>query len=160
MSEFFIRLISSDDEARAGAEIMASTDPWLRLGRTFEHTYRTVSNPTFERCVAIVGGKVARIVLLAINLPLINGYVAALAVGAEFRNAGVGSKLLRFAEERIFEKSPNVFLCVTSFNIDAQRFYARHGYAQVGLLKDYDVPGVDEFLMRKTRGAWAGFGAK
>jgi ribosomal protein S18 acetylase RimI-like enzyme len=59
---------------------------------------------------------------------------------------------MAFAEERIFQEVPNVFLCVSSFNQEAQRFYARLGYEQVGELKDYVVRGHSEFLMRKTIG--------
>jgi ribosomal-protein-alanine N-acetyltransferase len=152
-----IRPIASDSEARAAAQIMASTDPWLTLGRTFEHTYRAVSNTHFERHVALADDKVIAVMLLASEIPLARGYIAALAVAEGHRNGGIGAEMLRFAEDRIFKVSPNVFLCVTSFNVHAQRFYTRHGYEQVGLLKDYDVPGIDELLMRKTKGPWSTF---
>ena len=65
---------------------------------------------------------------------------------------GVGRRLLAFAEERIFRESPNVFLCVSSFNAGARRLYLRLGYELIGELKDYIVRGHSELLMRKTRG--------
>ena len=70
----------------------------------------------------------------------------------ERRKQGIGSKLMAFAEERIFREAPNVFLCVSSFNKEAQRFYIRLGYEQIGELKDYVVKGHSELLMRKTTG--------
>jgi len=57
-----------------------------------------------------------------------------------------------FAEERILRQSPNVFLCVSSFNHRAQTFYERLGYQRVGELPDFLVQGQAEILMRKTRG--------
>jgi ribosomal protein S18 acetylase RimI-like enzyme len=160
MAPVSIRLIASDVDARAAARIMASTDPWIALGRTFEQTYRAVTNPQAEGYVAVADGEVVGVVLLAVNVPLINGYIGALAVAADYRNRGVGSRLLAFGEERILRASPNVFLCVSSFNTEAQRFYARHGYAQVGLLENYVLPGKHELLMRKTTGAWSMFNAE
>jgi ribosomal protein S18 acetylase RimI-like enzyme len=60
--------------------------------------------------------------------------------------------MMEFIEDRIFKISKNVFLCVSSFNKEARKFYLKHGYQNVGLLKDYIVKGHDEILMRKTTG--------
>jgi ribosomal protein S18 acetylase RimI-like enzyme len=57
-----------------------------------------------------------------------------------------------FVERRIFTKYSNVFLCVSSFNSIAQKFYKKLGYQIVGVLKNYLVEGHDEILMRKTTG--------
>ena len=57
---------------------------------------------------------------------------------------------MEFIENEIFPTNKNLFLCVSSFNPDAQRFYTRLGYEQIGVLKDYLVEGHDEILMRKT----------
>jgi hypothetical protein len=71
--------------------------------------------------------------------------------------AGLGTRLIGFAEERIFREWPNVFLCVSSFNPDARRLYERLGYQAIGTLTDYIVAGCDEILMRKTRGPLDGY---
>jgi ribosomal-protein-alanine N-acetyltransferase len=57
---------------------------------------------------------------------------------------------MAFAEERIFSETPNVFICVSSFNKFTQRFYERLGYEVVGELKDYIISGHSEILLRKT----------
>jgi ribosomal protein S18 acetylase RimI-like enzyme len=101
--------------------------------------------------VAMIGDAVAGFVIVNLGGPL-RGYVQTLGVLPEWRKQGIGAKLMAFAEERIFQEVPNVFLCVSSFNKEAQRFYARLGYEQVGELKDYVVRGHSEFLMRKTTG--------
>jgi len=64
---------------------------------------------------------------------------------------------MRFVEQRILRDTPNVFLCVSSFNDGAQRFYGRLGYEVVGELRDLIVPGHAEILMRKTTGPYTEF---
>ena len=80
------------------------------------------------------------------------GYIQTVCVAAEERGRGLGARLVAFAEERIFRESPNVFLCVSSFNPGARRLYERLGYAVVGELTDYIVRGHSEILMRKSIG--------
>jgi ribosomal protein S18 acetylase RimI-like enzyme len=78
-------------------------------------------------------------------------------VAPEARGQGLGTELLRWAEARVFGEQPNLFLCVSSFNPDARRLYERLGYQTVGVLEDFLVAGLDEILMRKTRGPLLGF---
>jgi predicted GNAT family acetyltransferase len=85
------------------------------------------------------------------------GYVQTICVRAEERGRGLGTRLLEWVEARICRESPNVFLCVSSFNESARRLYERLGYAAVGTLDDYIVRGHAEVLMRKTRGPWREF---
>jgi len=65
--------------------------------------------------------------------------------------------LVAFAEERILRISPNIFMCVSSFNQGARRLYQRLGYTVVGELSDYIVQGHSEILLRKTLGPLAEF---
>jgi ribosomal protein S18 acetylase RimI-like enzyme len=85
------------------------------------------------------------------------GYIRTVAVHADWRSHGLGRRLVWFAEERIFRDSPNVFLCVSSFNPRARALYERLGYEPVGELRDYIVRGHSEWLMRKTLGPLAEF---
>ena len=57
---------------------------------------------------------------------------------------------MAFAEKRIFNDAPNVFIYVSSFNKGAQKLYRRLGYRAVGQLKDYIIPRHSEILLRKT----------
>jgi len=50
----------------------------------------------------------------------------------------------------------NVFLCVSSFNQGALRFYEREGYEKVGELRGYIIPEHSEFIMRKRQGPLIG----
>lgn len=76
-------------------------------------------------------------------------YIASVAVAAEARGQGVGSQMLRFAE-RHFHGREHLFLLVSSFNRQAQELYRRHGYEQVGELKDYCVAGYAELILHKA----------
>ena len=158
MPDITIRRVTSDDDARACADIMASTDPWITYGRTRENTFVTVSNPQAESYAAIsAGGEIVGVVVIALRVPLIRGYICGLAVKPTHRNRGIGTQLLRYAEARVFRESPNVFLCVTSFNTNAQRLYARLGYQKIGEITDFAIPGAHEHLLRKTLGPQSTF---
>jgi [ribosomal protein S18]-alanine N-acetyltransferase len=74
-----------------------------------------------------------------------NGYSQAVCVGPQWRNKGIGSRLLAFAEERIFSETTNVFICASSLSENTLRFYERLGYEVIDELKG------SEFLLRKSR---------
>ena len=73
-----------------------------------------------------------------------SAYVQLIGVRPGARGGGVGRALMEFAEAHA--QSRKVFLRVSDFNTDAQRFYARLGYTQVGNLDDYVVKGVSELI--------------
>ena len=150
--DVLIRALRDDSEAQNCADLMASTDPWITLGRTREDTYQVVTNPAAHTFAADIDGRIAAVVVIAQNVPLLGGYIMTLAVAPAYRNCGIGKRLLAFAEDLIFRDSPNVFLCVSSFNHDAQRFYERGGYERIGELKNFIIEGAGEILMRKTLG--------
>ncbi|MGH9399606.1 MAG: GNAT family N-acetyltransferase [Thermoanaerobaculia bacterium] len=133
------------------ARVMAASEPWITLGRGFEASGKMLSDVTRERYVALLGEERAGFLILNMGGAL-PGYIQTVCVAPEFRGSGLGTQLVRFAEERVFRDSPNVFLCVSSFNQGARRLYERLGYLPVGELSDYLVTGHSELLMRKTIG--------
>jgi ribosomal protein S18 acetylase RimI-like enzyme len=151
MKELEIGRLNGDAEARACAGMMASSDPWLFFGRTFEQCLARVTNPAGEVWVARSDGKPLGFIILLLEGAFV-GYIQIVVVAAEARGSGVGSRLVAFAEERIFRQFPNVFLCVSSINPRARHLYERLGYTLVGELDDYLVRGYSEFLMRKSVG--------
>ena len=144
-----IRKLQRDDEVHQCAQMMANSEPWITLRRTYEDSVNILRNSSKEIYIAAIGDKVAGFTILDMNGGF-RGYIQTVAVMPEWRNQGIGSRLIRFAEERIFRDFPNVFMCVSSFNKNAQRLYARLGYERVGELKDYVVAGHSEILLRKT----------
>ena len=146
-----IEPLRDDNDARACAAMMCATDPWLVLGRLYDDCLRVVTDPTCETYVAREDGTVRGFIIINMRGAFV-GYIRTVCVAAEARGSGLGSQLVAFAEERIFRETPNVFLCVSSFNVRARALYERLGYEVAGELKDYIVRGASEILMRKTIG--------
>jgi ribosomal protein S18 acetylase RimI-like enzyme len=70
-------------------------------------------------------------------------------VRKELARAGVGAALMRSIEEAAVKVSREIFLLVSDFNTDAQRFYQRQGYQQIGAIPGYVLPDVTELLYWK-----------
>jgi ribosomal protein S18 acetylase RimI-like enzyme len=136
--------------------MMSTSDPWIFFGRTFEQCLDRVTNPAGEVWVARKNGIARGFIILVLQGAFV-GYIQVVCVAADARSSGVGSRLVAFAEERVFRQFPNVFLCVSSINPRARQLYERLGYSLVGELDDYLVRGYSEFLMRKTVGPLAEF---
>ena len=145
-----IHSLQPDAEAEACARMMVASDPWKTLGATYERCLSVVRAPQQEVWVA-GDDEPAGFIIVIMTGPFI-GYIRIVCVAPGQRGGGVGTELIRFAEERIFRDSPNVFLCVSSFNTRARALYERLGYERVGELRDYLVRGASEILMRKTVG--------
>lgn len=154
-----IRRVASAEEAAECARIMSSSEPWLTLGRTYDKAFNLVNDPARETYVAVDENGVQGFVIISLQ-GAFTGYIQTVAVSPNARGQGIGTRLIHFAEQRMFEVSPNVFMCVTDFNTDAQRLYERLGYERIGELKDYIVRGHSEFLLRKTNGPLSEFQPK
>ena len=135
---------------------MASSEPWITLKRDAGSALAVLSDRAKELYVAERGGDRVGFVLIDMRGTLA-GYIQSLYVAPQARSSGVGSVLMRFAERRIFAEQPNVFLCVSSFNESAMRFYRREGYVQVGDFQDFIIAGASEILLRKSTGPKLGF---
>lgn len=153
-----IRPMRVPDRAWA-AELMATSDPWLTLGRHRADALALLRDRRKQCFLVRCDGERAGFLVLDLNGPL-GGYVQTIGVAPEMRGRGLGTAALAWAERRIFQKHRNVLLCVSSFNRGAQRLYRRLGYAVVGRLRDYVVEGHDEILLRKTLGPLSLFTAK
>jgi ribosomal protein S18 acetylase RimI-like enzyme len=146
-----IRALAGEEEARRCAEMMCSTEPWITIGRTFDASLKILRDATREVYVADNEGRVEGFIMLNMRGAFV-GYIQTVCVDSSARGAGLGTRLVEFAEERIFAETPNVFLCVSSFNPRARQLYERLGYELIGELKDYLIRGHSELLMRKTIG--------
>lgn len=77
-------------------------------------------------------------------------YLKLLLVAEGDQDAGLGARLLAVAEARAREGANHLALLVTTDNLEARRFYERHGYRHVGDLPGFAAPGLDEALYVKT----------
>lgn len=144
-----IRQLRGADEVHLISEFMANSEPWVTLKRTYEESVRMLNDPIREVYVAEMSRDVAGFAILQMKGAFV-GYIQTVGVFPNWRDRGIGSRLIQFAEDRIFSEAPNAFICVSSFNEGAHRLYERLGYKVVGELTDYIIPGHSEVLMRKT----------
>lgn len=146
-----IRGFQTPDERSSAACLMMKTDPWKTFGRSYQQCLDAVSNPQKEAYGAFLEENLLGLLVLDLTGPL-KGYLQAVCVDKAARGSGLGSQLIRFAEERVFSVSPNCFLCYSDFNSSVRPIYEHLGYEEVGVLREYMIPGHDEILMRKTIG--------
>lgn len=151
MDTLAIRPLTADGEAEMCAALMASSEPWITLKRDYEASLRFLQDSSRERFVAYYADRLAGFLILNLKGAFV-GYIQTVCVVPAFRGQGLGSALIGFAEKRIFDEHPNVFMCVSSFNHSARRLYERLGYTPIGELADYVVSGHSEILLRKTTG--------
>jgi [ribosomal protein S18]-alanine N-acetyltransferase len=154
-----ITRLGSAAEAQACAQLMAESEPWLTLGRSYADSLRIVQDPTREVYIARAEAGLAGFLILRMTGAFV-GYIQTICIHPARRGRGLGTRLVEFAEHRILEESPNVFLCVSSFNRDAWRLYERLGYQVIGELTDYIVQGHSEILLRKSIGPLTTFPRK
>ena len=153
-----IRALERDDEARACARMMATSEPWITFGRSFEESFDLVCDASREVYVALPldSSEVAGFVIVEMRGTFV-GYIRSVAVREDWRGRGLGARLIGFAEARILREHPNVFLLVSSFNGRAKALYERLGYETIGELRDYVVRGQSEWLLRKSISPLADF---
>jgi ribosomal protein S18 acetylase RimI-like enzyme len=135
---------------------MAAGDPWRTLDMDAAACRAGFDGPCKEVYVARWNGEPAGLAILQV-CGSFDGYIQILFIAEAFRGRGLGKEILTFCEQRIFGRSPNVFICVSGFNSRALRFYEAAGYTVVGTLNDFIKKGFDELLLRKTVGPRLGY---
>ncbi|WXG44497.1 MAG: ribosomal protein S18-alanine N-acetyltransferase [Promethearchaeati archaeon SRVP18_Atabeyarchaeia-1] len=88
------------------------------------------------------------------RLPPQRGHLLNIAVDEDRRSQGVGSILLKAADDYVSGMGVNeIFLEVQTTNSNARRFYANRGYKETGkILRDYYPRGGDAVIMKKRLG--------
>jgi ribosomal-protein-alanine N-acetyltransferase len=156
LMETTIRPIQGREEIDVCARMMAGSEPWITLQRDYDASVQTLTSPGKEVYVAADGRQILGFIILNMQGGF-TGYIQSIGVAPEWRSRGIGRRLVAYAEERIFREAPNVFICVSSFNAGAQRFYRSLGYEAIGELTDFVVRGHSEILLRKTIAPWREF---
>lgn len=78
-------------------------------------------------------------------------YIHIIAVKSENRSQGIGRILLKFVEDKYFEKYSKLFLVVADFNLDAKSLYERLGYNTIGDIPNLYRQGITETLMMRSK---------
>ena len=137
------------------AGMMVKTDPWITLEIDIDHCLNAFYGPFKEVWVVQIEKEIAGFVILQMS-GTFKGYIQTICIDEAFRGQGIGKRLLQFCEERILEISPNIFICVSSFNKGAIRLYEEFGFKLVGELDNFVKEGFTELLLRKTFGPMMG----
>jgi ribosomal-protein-alanine N-acetyltransferase len=141
------------------AMMMAQSDPWITLGMNYELCLKAFEGPLKEIYVIEKEKEITGFVIIQTG-GTFKGYIQTLCISEAYRGKGLGEKLLQFCEDRILKISPNVFICVSSFNKGAIKLYYKFGFKLVGELNDFVKEGFTELLLRKTFGPIVGFKIK
>lgn len=148
MSELIIELTTNESDLTYCARLMSESEPFASLKIDFEKSQLAMRGDYKEVYLAKVDNVIAGFVVVQFY-GVLRGYIQTICVVPDYRRKGIGSALLKFSEETLLKRFPNVFLCVTSYNHEAQKLYYRLGYEKVGELKDHIIKGADEYILRK-----------
>jgi ribosomal protein S18 acetylase RimI-like enzyme len=151
-----IELTTKPGDFEFCARMMAATDPWLTLAMDYDQCLKAFDGTFKEVFVLKQDDKIMGFVIMQTQGSF-KGYIQTLCISPESRGEGYGTMLLRFCENRILTYSPNIFICVSSFNKGAIHLYTKFGFELIGALKDFVKAGFTELLLRKTAGAIAGY---
>jgi ribosomal protein S18 acetylase RimI-like enzyme len=129
--------------------------PWTRYAMTAERAERVLRTGLTEgadlRVSEDAEGVSGFLWLVPRGAFYHSGYIRLIGVAERAKGRGAGRALMAAAETDTFASAPDLFLLVSDFNLDAQAFYRHLGYAQVGVLPDYVLPGNTELIFRKRR---------
>jgi ribosomal protein S18 acetylase RimI-like enzyme len=154
--KFEINHIADPQDISLCAQMMSKTDPWITLGMDYSQCMAAFEGECKEIYVVEIGEKIAGFVILQI-CGTFSGYIQTICIDEVYRGKGIGIKLLQFCEKRILKISPNIFICVSSFNKAAARLYYEFGFKLIGELDNFVKQGFTELLLRKTVGPRSGY---
>jgi ribosomal protein S18 acetylase RimI-like enzyme len=156
LKNFKINLTTDPQKIAACATMMSQTDPWITLVLDYAQCLKAFDGPCKEIYILEKGNEPAGFAILQI-CGTFKGYIQTLCIKEGYRGKGLGHKVLLFCEERIFKISPNIFICVSDFNVGAIKLYNTCGFKLVGRLDHFVKDGFTELLLRKTIGPIAGY---
>jgi GNAT superfamily N-acetyltransferase len=133
------------------ATAIVAIPPWSVMAYPAERLAAFLAAPdggARRHCIE-VEDKQAGVVL--VRDPWLKGpYLELLALLPPFQNQGIGSGILAWLErEALVQAARNLWVCASSFNARALRFYERHGFAPAAVLPGLVADGFDEILLRK-----------
>jgi [ribosomal protein S18]-alanine N-acetyltransferase len=151
-----IRLTTEPSDIAVCARMMSLTDPWITLDMDYELCLKAFDGECKEIYVIEKDNVIAGFVILQ-TAGTFSGYIQTICVDEAFRGMGLGKMLLHYCDERVRQFSPNLFICVSSFNAGAIKLYYEFGFRLVGELENFVRQGFTELLLRKTIGPRVGY---
>ena len=126
-------------------------EPWSVMNYPAETLAAFLASPDRDvsRYWVSLGGSEAGVV--SVRYPWLKGpYLELLALLPQAQGQGVGSSILAWLErEALRHQARNLWVCASSFNTRALRFYERHGFRPAATLPGLVADGYNEILLRK-----------
>ena len=138
------------------SQMMSETDPWITLEMDYEQCLNAFEGECKEIYIIEYEHIIAGFVILQ-TAGTFSGYIQTICMDKAFRGKGLGRLLLHYSEERVLKFSPNLFICVSSFNKGAAKLYYDYGFKLVGEMENFVKQGFTELLLRKTVGPRIGY---
>jgi ribosomal protein S18 acetylase RimI-like enzyme len=154
--KIIIRLTIDHKEFAECALMMSLTDPGITLDMNYDQCLKAFEGECKEIYIVETDNIIAGFVIIQ-TAGTFSGYIQTICIAEAYRGLGFGKKLLQFCEERILRFSPNVFICVSSFNKGAIKLYYEFGFKLIGELDNFVKDGFTELLLRKTVGPRVGY---
>lgn len=154
-----ISLTDSSSDIKVCAQMMTASDPWITMEMNYDQCLKAFEGVCKEIYVAKIENNIVGFVILQ-TCGTFKGYIQTICISENYRGRGFGKTLLRFCEERILKISPNIFICVSTFNKGAIKLYYEFGFKLVGELENFVKEGFTELLLRKTFGSMVDYPAK
>lgn len=157
--DFKISVTTDPEDYSECAKMMCATDPWITLQMNYDLCLTAFDGTCKETYVMRTQKDIAGFVIIQTG-GTFSGYIQTICISEMHRGHGLGRKLLMFSEERILKFSPNVFICVSSFNKGAIKLYIDFGFKLIGQMDNFVREGLHELLLRKTVGPRVGYRPK
>ena len=152
MIDPIVRPMAAEDRT-AVIELLTDSDPWKQLGyqgKDWNSYFRPLPQER-DSYVVDQDGRVNDITVVRQKF-LLGDYLELFGVADWARGKGLGGRLLAYVEAVVFARGKNLFACVSDFNDQGRKFYAKLGYQEIGPMPNLLIPGSAEILLRKTSG--------
>src|SRR2546430_2016248 len=133
---YTLQKLNSENDLKECAEMQSTSQPWSTLKITYERSLDGLNARYADVYVAKNKNELLGFIILRTQGAFVP-YIQTVCIKEKYRGHGLGSKLIRDIEKIYFEKYPNIFMCVSSFNENAKKLYQKLGYEIIGELKDY-----------------------
>ena len=148
MNQIEIKL-ATVDERNWAAQLIVNSEPWSKNNYPLEKARQVCHDPAYQLYIASTEGQPVGAIIYDPRGLAGSPYIKWLVVDPAKRNTGIGTTLVKFAEDLAREHAKHLFLCVSSFNLRAQKLYQQLGFQRVGEIPDYFIVGSSEFLLHK-----------
>ena len=133
------------------AEKIAAMPPWSVMGYPAEALARFLAGNDGGVSRYLIEAEDAEAGAVSIRFPWLKGpYLELLALLPPFQGQRLGASIMAWFEHRALELGArNLWVCASSINEGALRFYRAHGFVATASLPGLVADGYDEILLRK-----------